>query len=77
MLLDLSVVHPHRVYGLELYLFARGRNAKEYSLVRSVIGLEGRHDHAKGLLTAALVAIFVRLQWVVHARLHPEHAAAL
>ena len=44
MLLDLAVVHAHSVYGLELYLFARGRNAKECSLVRSVIGLEGRHD---------------------------------
>src|SRR6476620_1648985 len=44
MLLELAVVRAHRVDGLELSFFARGRNTKECSLVRSVIGLEGRHD---------------------------------
>jgi hypothetical protein len=48
MLGDLPVVHPHGVHSFEVDLPAGRRYAQERSLVRPMIGLEGRHDLAIG-----------------------------
>src|SRR5258708_4964041 len=50
MLTDLAILHPHDIDSLELNFAAGRRHAEEFSVMRAVIGLVGRHAVAIGKL---------------------------